>query len=232
MPQSPRSAPDLALDRIFALPGDWHAAGCLGVPALRALAARARQREVSRSLETGCGKSTLLLSHLSPVHQVFALDHVGSLAKVRGSPLLRAESVTFIEGPTQKTLPAHVFAGGLDLALLDGPHAYPFPQLEYYYVYPHLKPGSLLVVDDIHIPTVRHLFDFLREDEMFRLLEVVATTAFLERTPAPTFDPVADGWWLQNYNATRVRMPGRSLMQRLKRAFRGVRGGGARSAGE
>ena len=33
--------------------------------------------------------------------------------------------------------------------LIDGPHGYPFPEIEYFYFYPRLKPGALLVVDDI-----------------------------------------------------------------------------------
>jgi hypothetical protein len=63
------------------------------------------------------------------------------------------------------------------------------------------------VIDDIQIPTIRQLFDFLREDDMFRLIETVGKTAFFERTNAPTFSPVQDGWWLQKYNAARFPVP-------------------------
>jgi hypothetical protein len=91
----------------------------------------------------------------------------------------------------------------LQLALIDGPHGYPFPDMEYYYLYPHLDEGALLIIDDIHIATIGHLFDFLKEDEMFRLIEVVDKTAFFERTAAPIFDPYQDGWWMQNYNTRR-----------------------------
>jgi hypothetical protein len=38
---------------------------------------------------------------------------------------------------------------------------------------------------------------------MFTLLETVGKTAFFERTTAPTFSPVQDGWWLQDYNTRR-----------------------------
>jgi hypothetical protein len=70
-------------------------------------------------------------------------------------------------------------------------------------LYPHLDEGALLIVDDIHIATIGHMFDFLKEDEMFRLLEVVDKTAFFERTAAPMFDPYTDGWYEQNYNTSR-----------------------------
>ena len=132
---------------------------------------------------------------------MFAFDGgSGSVTNVLHSPLLRRESVTFIDGPTQRTLPAHRFSAGLQFALLDGPHAYPFPDLEYYYLYPHLEPGALLVVDDIQIRSVHHLYEFLAADAMFRRIEVAGSTAFFERTEAPLFDPFADGWQEQNYN--------------------------------
>ena len=187
------------LARIGSLPADWPLAGSLR-PAV--LARIAGHGPFGRCAETGTGKSTLLLSHLSDEHTVFTLDDAGaggSLAAVRESPLLRGEHVNFVVGPSQQTLAAHRFRP-LDLALIDGAHAFPAPQLDYYYLYPHLAPGALLVVDDVHIRSVNDLFRFLRADAMFTLLEVVDTTAFFRRTDAPAFDPLGDGWWLQRYN--------------------------------
>ena len=45
------------------------------------------------------------------------------------------------------------------------------------------------------------LFQFLRRDAMFELVQIVHTTAFFTRTNAPIFDPLGDGWWKQNYNS-------------------------------
>jgi len=115
-----------------------HAAGSLPAAALAALLRHASERAISNSAETGCGATTLLLSHLSRNHTVFSLNVGGSVANVRGCPLLRGEVVTFVEGPSQRTLPVHRFAERLELVLIDGPHAYPFPDLEYYFFYPHL----------------------------------------------------------------------------------------------
>src|SRR5262249_10283954 len=72
-----------------------------------------------------------------------------------------------------------------------------------YYFYPHLDVGGLLVVDDIHIPTIFRLFSFLRDEEMFDFLGVSHTTAFFRRNAMPLFDPFGDGWWLQRYNMKR-----------------------------
>jgi len=194
--------PDI-LARIGALPADWPLAGSLRPAVLARIAAHGPFR---CSAETGTGKSTLLLSHASEDHTVFTLDDAGqgdSLAAVRTSPLLCGEHISFVVGPSQQTLAAHRFRP-LDLALIDGAHAFPVPQLEYYYLYPHLAAGALLVVDDVHIRSVNDLFRFLRTDAMFTLLEVVDTTAFFRRNDAPAFDPLGDGWWLQRYNDLRL----------------------------
>ena len=158
-----------------------------------------------RSMETGTGRTTLLLSHLSADHTVFTKDDQGdgdSLRRVRDAPLLNERTVRFEIGPTQRTLLAHEFEAPLQLAYLDGPHAFPFPELEYWAVYPHIDEGGLLVVDDIHIPTLHNFFRFLDADAMWRLVEVVDHTAFFTRTAAPLVDPFGEGWWEQGYNRT------------------------------
>jgi hypothetical protein len=191
------------LEELDRLPSGWHRSGTVGPRCLRALVRHAGPRPLADTVETGCGKTTAVLSHLSRRHRVFTEDHDGSVTAVRALPCFAAETVEFVMGPTQRTLPLQRFDGRLELVLLDGPHAFPFVELEYWHLYPHLVAGGLLVVDDIHIPTIHHLFDFLREDEMFRLVEVVEKTAFFRRTDAPTFDPYGEGWWLQRYNARR-----------------------------
>lgn len=203
---TPTGVADL-LDALAAMPPDWHAAGSLEMPNLAALAKHAAARKIRCSMETGAGKTTLLMSHFSRRHLVFSLDLGHSLSVARHSELLREGSVEFIDGPSQHTLMGHTFSEPMQLAIIDGPHGYPFPQMEYWKIYPHLEAGALLVIDDIHIPTIRQLFDFLSEDSMFTLLEVVGKTAFFERTSAPTFSPTEDGWWLQAYNTRRFPAP-------------------------
>src|ERR1044071_1229635 len=198
------------LAALAALPHDWHGAGCLEMPNLEAIARLASTRKIKRSVETGTGKSTLLLSHLSEHHLCFSLDDAKnskSLEQAASSDLLKTDSVEFVVGPSQTTLLAHTFNEPLQLAFIDGPHGYPFPELEYWKLYPHIETGGLLIVDDIHIPTIRNLFDFLREDEMWKLLETVGKTAFFERTSAKTLSPLGDHWWLQKYNPRRFPMP-------------------------
>lgn len=189
-----------ALKALEKFPPDWHKAGTMYPALLRRIVERCRELDVKHSMETGSGLSTIVFSLLSADHKVFAVDCGGSVTHVRQSPWLKSATVEFILGPTQLTLPRYVFHQPLQLALIDGPHGYPFPDLEYFYIYPHLEENSLLIVDDIHIPTIHNMFRFLREDDMFDLLEVFHHTAFFRRTAAPTFPPTRDGWWLQNFN--------------------------------
>jgi hypothetical protein len=190
------------LSEVLKVAPTLHGAGTFSASTLEAIVRHASGRVIHHSAETGSGASTIMFSHLSADHTVFAMDAgTNSVRGVQGSPLLRAAAVTFVEGPTQLTLPRHTFAHRLQLALIDGPHGYPFPDLEYYYLYPHLEEDALLIVDDIHIPTITNLFDFLKADEMFALEVVVETTAFFRRTAAETFAPTGDGWWTQRYNS-------------------------------
>ena len=213
------------LDKISSLPSDWHGSGTMSDVVLRALAAHAESNApIHHSAETGSGKTTLLFSHLSTNHQVFALDCGDSITRVKTSCLFNSSNVTYIEGPSQLTLPHHVFRDKLQIALIDGPHGYPFPDLEYYYFYPQIEPGGLLLIDDINIPSIERMFQIVRADDMFELVEVVEYTAFLRRTEAPLVDPLSDSWWIQGFNRShyeyamaRSRLPARSSLRLLTR---------------
>ncbi len=177
---SPYALPPRALDRLASLLAD-----------LRPEA----------TAETGCGASTLVFSRFSRVHTVFAFNEFGVFERVRVADLIGPAKLEFVEGPTQRTLPQYRFRTVLDAVLLDGPHAYPFPDLEYFYFYPQIRSGGALVIDDLQIRSVHNLFEFLRRDEMFELEAVVHRTAFFRRTDAPIFPLEADGWEDQAYNA-------------------------------
>jgi predicted O-methyltransferase YrrM len=179
-----------------------HYAGGMGLHQLRAIEQEYYPGQ-GVSLETGCGASTILLSNLSRTHRVFCLDdrnvENGTLAFAIDSPLFNRPCVEFIYGPTQVTMPSFEFKEKLDLALIDGPHAFPFAELEYYYIYPHLRPNALLIVDDVHIPTLYNLYRFLKADKMFSFIRKIGNTAIFRRTDSPTFDPLGlgDAWWKQ-----------------------------------
>ena len=76
--------------------------------------------------------------------------------------------VEFIEGPTQKTLPQYNFSHKVQIALIDGAHGYPFPDMDYYYFYPIIETGGLLLVDDLQIPSIRRMFEIIKEEDILQ----------------------------------------------------------------
>jgi len=164
-----------------------------------ALSAILKRGPFRSTVETGCGGSTIVLSHASDRHMAFAIDGKDrTISELRKHSDLRTGKVTFVEGETKDTLPPYRFESELDLVLLDGPHAYPLPQIEFAYLFPWIRLGGWLVVDDVQIPSVYEIFDFLRKEPPVVLEEVVVRTAFFRRTGAAEHSP--DGWARQGIN--------------------------------
>jgi len=198
---------DELIDIITALPGDWHGQGTVGRNVLTAIAKHVNTAGgIQNSVETGSGKTTLLLSQISARHTVFAIDLDDSISQVRNSPHFNGATTSYVEGPTQRTLSKHQWTDLNQLVLIDGPHGYPFPDLEYFYLYPTIAPGGLLIIDDIQIPSIQRMFEIIQAEDMFELIEVVdENTAFFKRTASPMIDPESDSWWLQGYNRAYYR---------------------------
>jgi hypothetical protein len=168
-----------------------------------ALAGIERRGPFQFSAETGCGGSTIVLSQLSEHHTAFALEGTDrTITELRTHCDLRGDRVAFVEGETKSTLPQHVFTDRLDLVLLDGPHAYPLPQLEFVYLFPHLRVGGWMVLDDIQIPSVHELFRFMKMESSVVLEEVIVRTAFFRKVQESPAGP--DEWQRQGMNARSV----------------------------
>jgi hypothetical protein len=182
-----------------------------------ALSAIVKRGPFHLSVETGCGGSTIILSQLSQQHIAFAIEGENrTISALRAHPSLKQETVIFVEGETRDTVPCYDLPGSSDLLLLDGPHAYPLPQIEFAYLYPRLKVGGWIVIDDIQIPSVYELFRFLRRDPQVLFEEVVVRTAFFRRVRV--LDKTPDGWQFQTINRRTVwRYSWRDQMRKLLR---------------
>jgi predicted O-methyltransferase YrrM len=194
-----------ALDWACSQEGWWHDSGNLNPAVLKAIANHAIEIGARETAETGCGLSTIVMSAIADCHTCFTVATGNSLERVQSAPHLRCDRVKFVVGPSQLTLARHSFPGPLDVVLIDGPHGFPFAQMEYFYFYQRIRTGGVLVVDDIHIPTIQQMYDVLRDDKMWTHLENVLTTAFFQRTDAPMFDPYGDGWERQQFNQRHFR---------------------------
>jgi hypothetical protein len=186
-----------------------HGGGSFTPSAIREIERLLRSVELRHTAETGCGKSTILFSILSAEHTIFTIDdrqygEQSSLNFVLDYPKTNKQVLRAVFGPSQRTLPRHNFEALLDAVLIDGPHGFPFPELEYYYFYPQLREGALFFVDDIHLPSLGRFWDIIKEDRMFEQVTIIENTGVLRRTSVPTFDPFGDGWWEQRYNQRRL----------------------------
>lgn len=184
--------------------GAAHRAGSLQLPVVDEIE-NAMPPNPKLTVETGCGKSTILFSCLSEKHIAFTLDdrneENSSVQYFLNSEVSRSDRVEFVFGPTQSTLLAHEFREPIDAALIDGPHGFPFPQLEYWRLYPHIRPGGILIIDDVHIRHIGDMFRFLASEDMWEYVAIVGgSTGILRRTSAPIIFPTGDQWWDQPYN--------------------------------
>jgi hypothetical protein len=183
-------------DSLVARAAEFHRWDAMAPAALHGLVKRG---PFESSCETGCGGSTIVLSNLSKRHVAFAIEGENrTITALRQHPDLRGEAVTFVEGESRVTIPGYSFSGSLDLALLDGPHAYPLPQVEFAYLFPRLRVGGWLVLDDVQIPSVHELVRFLRGEKAVALEEIVVRTAFFRKTQEGQAGP--DGWERQGMN--------------------------------
>jgi hypothetical protein len=185
-----------------------HSSGTFPTDVLR-LIERMLPGQMRASAETGCGKSTILFSNLSDHHAVFCLDdrEEGDNSSVEffsRCPITQLDRLELNYGPTQRTLPPYEHTRRYDLVMLDGPHGWPMPELEYYFFYPHIETDGLLILDDCNIPTIGRMADILAEDAMWHLEGLAATAAIFRRTDAPLFNPIGDGWWEQQFNRRRI----------------------------
>jgi len=127
-----------------------------------------------------------------------------SVTYYSNSPVSDPTNVRMTFGPTQETLFRFEHPGEYDAVLLDGPHGYPFPELEYFHFYPRIRTGGLLVIDDVQVATIGRMADVLQEDAMWDLEALSGKTAFFRRTSAESVPPDGDHWYRQDFNLRRT----------------------------
>jgi hypothetical protein len=177
-----------------------------------------------RTLETGAGYSTVIFA-------VSGADHICvTPAENEKTEILSylqnfdvPVRVKFAVGFSETVLPAICpELRELDFVFIDGAHRFPMPVLDFHYAASRLKIGGLLGVDDVHIPSVKVLYDFLAgEEDDWQLVHEVEHTAFFKRL---LNTKVASDWQGQKMNRSlldgrkrRPRRTGRALLSRLLR---------------
>jgi predicted O-methyltransferase YrrM len=152
----------------------------------------------SKTLETGSGISTLVFAlkqsdHTAITPNATEIDEIQDYAKANQIPLDR---VKFVIEPSDRYLPDCEIKD-LDLVLIDGKHAFPWPIIDWFYTADRLKEGGILVLDDVQMPSVSILKDFITEDPRWQFVRSFGRRTLAVKKAAPAIHDVA--WHMQPY---------------------------------
>ena len=152
-----------------------------------------------RTLETGAGCSTLVLAlrgahHMAITPSATEIQAIRDYAAEAGIPL---DHVTFAAQPSERCLP-HLEAADLDLVLLDGKHAFPWPMVDWFFTADRLKEGGWLLLDDAQMRSVAVLADFLNADPAWQQEQDFSGKTLAFRKVRPRALDVA--WHMQPWN--------------------------------
>jgi hypothetical protein len=145
------------------------------------------------TLETGAGASTIVFAAGGAEHEAVTpsqeeADRILAECERREIP---TENLTFRIGSSAAVL--HDWEPReLDLVLVDGAHAFPYPTLDWWYLAPHLRNGGLMLLDDAYMPPVAAVVDHVRHSNAWRLEQPVSFRTAVARKLA---DETIDGEW-------------------------------------
>ncbi len=135
------------------------------------------------TLEMGAGCTTVVFA-------IVGTNHTCITPSKRESEQIRRycsdiginQEITFLNQSSDvalthtQSIPRH-----LDFVFIDGAHRFPFPCIDFHYTESRLKVGGILGVDDIPMPSVRILYDFLCGEDEWDLIKRIGNTAFFRR---------------------------------------------------
>jgi SAM-dependent methyltransferase len=152
-----------------------------------------------RTLEVGCGVSSVVFAATGARHTAMspAPDEYAHIIAYCAEIGVDTSRLQYLEGLSHDVLPR--LQETVDVALIDGAHSFPYPVVDYHYVSRLLRPGGLLVLDDVPIPAVGVLFRFLSTEPAWQLLEILDDRAAAFRLMHPL--DAGDPWGSQPINS-------------------------------
>jgi predicted O-methyltransferase YrrM len=153
-----------------------------------------------RTIETGAGASTVVFAAAGARHHAVSPfgDEHKRIAEYCAELDVDTDQVTFVEGRSDRVLPGLVDGERFDLAFIDGMHSFPAPVVDYHYVEQLLRPGGVLVLDDVPIPAVAVAFRYMRSSPDWAFVEIVDDRAAVFRKLADA--DTEDNWRMQPFN--------------------------------
>ena len=169
----------------------------------------------NRTLETGAGCSTLVFAIRRAVHTAVTPSET-EIARIREyaeSHNVGLETVRFVAEPSELYLP-RCDEANLDMILLDGKHAFPWPMVDWFFTADRLRRGGLMLLDDAQMQSVAILAEFMSADPGWQLVRNFSgkTLAFRK-----VRDKVMDvAWHMQPWTIGSPFTRPLSFLQRLR----------------
>ncbi len=162
--------------------------------------------DTSRTLETGAGCSTLVFALRGCEHMAVtpSQSEISLITRYAVRNEICLGKVRFVPESSEKYLP-RCEMDGLDLVLLDGKHAFPWPMLDWFYTADKLRKGGLMVIDDVQLRSVAILTEFMSVDPGWRLVENFSGKTHVFEKVRDSVHDVA--WHMQPYNRAEATPP-------------------------
>lgn len=151
------------------------------------------------TLETGCGYSTVMFAAAGTEHYCITpaaaeTERVKEFCQSKG---IDTDRLHFLIGDSREIAPRLDRELLWDLVFIDGGHFFPVPCIDWQYTEQNLRIGGWMVIDDLRIPTVRMLYDFLKAESVWKEDAIVGDTVFFVKTGDSTN---LNDWLQQPYN--------------------------------
>jgi Methyltransferase domain len=145
------------------------------------------------TLETGAGASTIVFAASGAEHETVTpsqaeADRIVAECERRG---ISTERLTFRIGSSADVL-RDWQPRPLDLVLVDGAHAFPYPTLDWWFLQPHVKTGGLMLLDDAYMPPVAAVVEHCRNSAAWQIEPAVSFRTAVVRKLG---DETIDGEW-------------------------------------
>ena len=155
----------------------------------------------SRTLETGAGCSTLVFALRGCQHTAItpSQSEIALITQYALEKEISLANVRFVQESSDRYLPS-CEASDLDLVLLDGKHAFPWPILDWFFTADRLRRGGLLLIDDVQMRSVAMLAEFMQVDPGWELAHDFDGKTLAFRKIRESIHDVA--WHMQPYTVT------------------------------
>ncbi len=153
------------------------------------------------TLETGSGHSTIVFAN-NGTHHISISPYADEQLRIKqyldGKGI--GKEAIFLNGSSDQILPnAPEIPEVLDVVLIDGAHRFPFACIDFHYTEQKIPVGGIFILDDVHMPSVRILYQFLMKEKEWELVQKVKNTAFFKRV---AITQIYSDWQGQEMNSS------------------------------